>query len=154
MHRLAQDDNNVLLGQDCRPVEEEVCRRYVGQRHSLDERIRRDSEAHVDLYLSNCLLVLCTVTGACPRGALQDYCSCLPMKRACRINPASMTLLSAAFLSRSAVRRSAVTNCYLSRLPSSFLITIIHFIYLQHGEGAFTRRIASRGYGTQVSPHP
>jgi hypothetical protein len=31
MHRLAQDDNNVLLGQDSRPVEEEVCRRYVGQ---------------------------------------------------------------------------------------------------------------------------
>jgi hypothetical protein len=57
MHRLAQDDNNVLLGQDCRPVEEEVCRRYVSQRHGLDERIRRDSEAHVDMYLSSCLLV-------------------------------------------------------------------------------------------------
>jgi hypothetical protein len=51
MHRLAQDDNNVLLGQ------EEVCRRYVSQRHGLDERIRRDSEAHVDMYLSSCLLV-------------------------------------------------------------------------------------------------
>jgi hypothetical protein len=56
LHRLAQDDNNVLLGQDLRPVEEEVCRRDVGQRHSLDKRIRRNSEAHVDLYLSNCLL--------------------------------------------------------------------------------------------------
>jgi hypothetical protein len=56
LHRLAQDDNDVLLGQDLRPVEEEVCRRDVGQRHGLDERIRRDSEAHVGLYLSNCLL--------------------------------------------------------------------------------------------------
>jgi hypothetical protein len=68
MHRLAQDDNNVLLGQDCRPVEQEVCRRYVGQRHSLDERIRRDSEAHFDLYRSNCLLVLCN-KGLSSRGS-------------------------------------------------------------------------------------
>jgi hypothetical protein len=116
MHRLAQDDNDVLLGQDSRPVEEEVCRRYVGQRHSLDERIRRDSEAHVDLYLYNCLLVLCN-KNLSSRGSPRLLF--LPMKRACRINPASMTLLSAAFLSRSAVRRSAPTNCYLSRLPSA-----------------------------------
>jgi hypothetical protein len=40
LHGLAQDDNNVLLGQDMRPVEHEVCRCDVGQRHSLDERVR------------------------------------------------------------------------------------------------------------------
>jgi hypothetical protein len=57
LHRLAQDDNNVLLGQDMRPVKHKVCRCDVGQRHGLDQRVRRDSEAHIDLYLSNCLLV-------------------------------------------------------------------------------------------------
>lgn len=73
VHRLAQNDNNVLLSQDMGPVEEEVGRRDVSQRHSLDKRIRRDSEAHTDLYISNCL----RMSGIGLRGALQDYCSYL-----------------------------------------------------------------------------
>lgn len=40
LHGLAQDDNNVLLGQDMRPVKHEVCRCDVGKRHGLDQRVR------------------------------------------------------------------------------------------------------------------
>ena len=97
-----------------RPVEQEVCRCDVGQRHGLDERIRRDSEAHVDLYLSCQLLTL--VKNLSLRGSPKIIVA--PLKRACRINPASMTLLSATFLSRWAVTYNALTDCYLSCSPS------------------------------------
>ena len=131
LHRLAQDDNNVLLGQDMRPVEEEVCRCNVGQRHGLDERIRRDSEAHFDLYLSNCL----RMSGSRPRGALQDYCSY--MKRACRINPVSMTFAFCRFpVSAGGETRRAYQLLSIA-LALYFSITIYHFLYDQDGEGTF-----------------
>lgn len=81
-----------------------------------------------DEILKPMLISVFPVACVCPELVFEGLSKIIvPIKRGFRINPVSMTLRSATFLSRQAVTRSALTNCYLSRLPSVLLITIILF---------------------------